>query len=146
MAHYVEGSLESMNTPTPSSPLVSVVVHTHNRPAMLAEALASVRAQTFEDYEIIVISNGESANARSASRAVAATCGARHFELDIGNASIARNCGIEHAKGEWIALLDDEDLWLPRKLEWQLAPLAYRTRRSARRTPLRDALWHVAQS
>jgi glycosyltransferase involved in cell wall biosynthesis len=121
MNHYVEGAFQSINTPTAALPLVSVVVPTHNRPDMLAEALASVRAQTFKDYEIIVISNGEGASARLASRAVAATCGARYFELDIGNASIARNCGIEQAKGEWIALLDDDDLWLPRKLEWQLS-------------------------
>jgi len=109
-----------MNTHTATLPLVSVVVPTHNRPDMLAEALASVRAQTFKDYEIIVISNGEGASARLAST-VAARYGARYFELDMGNASIARNRGIEHAKGEWIALLDDDDLWLPLKLEWQLS-------------------------
>jgi glycosyltransferase involved in cell wall biosynthesis len=120
MTHCVEGALHSMNTPTGVLPLVSVVVPTRNRPDMLADALASVRAQTFENYEIIVISNGEGANAQ-ATRAVAATCGARYFELGIGNASIARNCGIEHAKGEWVAFLDDDDLWLPRKLEWQLS-------------------------
>src|SRR5258707_1170448 len=56
-----------------SSPLVPVVIPTHNRPDMLAEALASVRAQTFTDYEIIVVSNGESDEARRAGReAVAA--------------------------------------------------------------------------
>jgi len=101
------------------SPLVSVVIPTHNRPDMLAEALASVRAQTFTDYEIIVISNGEGDETRRASRKIAAGC--VYLELDQGNVSTARNHGIAHAKGEWIALLDDDDLWLPKKLERQIA-------------------------
>src|SRR6266852_5744847 len=99
-------------------PLVSVVIPTHNRPQLLAEAIASVRAQTFTDYEIIVVSNGESADMRHASGMAAAGC--QYFELPRGNASAARNFGIAHATGEWIALLDDDDLWLPEKLERQL--------------------------
>jgi len=101
------------------SPLVSVVIPTHNRPAMLAEAIASVRAQTFSDYEIIVVSNGESDDMRRASREAAAGC--VYLELKEGNVSAARNFGVISAKGEWIAFLDDDDLWLPHKLERQLA-------------------------
>src|SRR5258707_14358159 len=99
--------------------LVSVIIPTHNRPEMLAEALASVRAQTFADYEIIVVSNGESANMRRASRHAAAGC--IHLELERGSVSAARNFGIARAKGEWIAILDDDDLWPPNKLERQVA-------------------------
>jgi glycosyltransferase involved in cell wall biosynthesis len=109
-------------------PSVSVIIPTHNRPAMLAEALASVRAQTFKDYEIIVVSNGENDNARKASREVVANhhCRyaahyVRYFELRDGNVSAARNFGIANANGEWIAFLDDDDLWLPTKLERQVA-------------------------
>ncbi len=101
-------------------PLVSVVVPTHNRPGMLAEALASVRAQTFADYETIVVSNGESAEMRARSRAVAVRAGASWFGLDDGNVSAARNFGIERAAGEWIAFLDDDDLWHAEKLERQV--------------------------
>jgi glycosyltransferase involved in cell wall biosynthesis len=101
--------------------LISVVIPTHNRPEMLAEALASVRAQTFKDYEAIVISNGESEDSRRASREVAAAQGAAYLELSEGNVAAARNCGIERAKGEWIAFLDDDGLWLPNKLERQVA-------------------------
>lgn len=100
-------------------PLVSVVVPTHNRPEMLAEALASVRAQTFTDYEIIVVSNGEGARQRL-SYDVAQTYQARHYAWPEGNVSAARNFGIAVAKGEWIAFLDDDDLWLPSKLELQI--------------------------
>jgi glycosyltransferase involved in cell wall biosynthesis len=102
-------------------PLVSVVVPTHNRPAFLAEALASVRTQTFTDYEIIVVSNGENAATRRASREVAAAHNSRYFAVDEGNLPFARNFGAEQANGSWIAFLDDDDLWLPSKLERQIA-------------------------
>jgi len=108
-------------------PLVSVVVPTHNRPEMLAETLASVQAQTFVDYEIIVVSNGESPEMRGQSQAVTTLVDARWFALDEGNVSAARNFGIARAKGEWIAFLDDDDLWLPHKLERQVTE-AHRTR------------------
>src|SRR5258708_1108738 len=99
--------------------LVSVIIPTHNRPEMLAEALASVRAQTFADYEIIVVSNGESDDMRRASRGAASGC--VYLEVDRGNVSAARNFGVERAKGEWIAILDDDDVWPPNKLERQVA-------------------------
>jgi glycosyltransferase involved in cell wall biosynthesis len=102
-------------------PLVSVVVPTHNRPEMLAETLASIRAQTFTDYEIIVVSNGENAGMRDASHAVAIAHDSRYFALDDGNLPAARNFAIAQAAGEWIAFLDDDDIWLPLKLEHQLA-------------------------
>jgi glycosyltransferase involved in cell wall biosynthesis len=102
-------------------PLISVVVPTHNRPEMLAEALASVKAQTFTDYEIIVISNGESFELREQSRAIAVQYDAFWLALEKGNVSAARNFGIELAQGDWIAFLDDDDLWLPEKLGRQFA-------------------------
>lgn len=101
-------------------PLVSVVVPTRNRPEMLAEALASVRAQTFTDYEIIVVSNGESRLSRGESRAAASAHGARYFALRRGNISAARNHGVAQASGEWIAFLDDDDIWVPHKMTLQL--------------------------
>jgi glycosyltransferase involved in cell wall biosynthesis len=101
-------------------PAVSVVVPTHNRPEMLAEALASIRAQTFTDYEIIVVSNGESPDMRAQSQAVSRRAGASWFGLDTGNVSTARNFGVEQAAGKWIAFLDDDDIWLAEKLERQV--------------------------
>jgi glycosyltransferase involved in cell wall biosynthesis len=106
-------------------PLISVIVPTHNRPEMLADALASVREQTFKDLEIIVVSNGESADMRRASCEAAAGCA--YFSLDEGNVSSARNYGVSRATGAWIAFLDDDDIWLPTKLERQLA-MASRTK------------------
>jgi glycosyltransferase involved in cell wall biosynthesis len=101
-----------------TAPLVSVVVPTHNRPNMLAEALASVRAQTITDYEVIVVSNGEDDPDRS--RLAADACGAQFCVMPEGNVSAARNLGIKLATGAWIAFLDDDDLWFPDKLDLQL--------------------------
>jgi glycosyltransferase involved in cell wall biosynthesis len=103
-------------------PLVSVVVPTHNRPDMLAEALMSVRLQTFRDHEVIVVSVGESNEMRALSRACAARYGCGTvYELPEGNLSAARDFAVERAKGKWIAFLDDGDIWLPHKLERQFA-------------------------
>jgi glycosyltransferase involved in cell wall biosynthesis len=103
------------------APFISIVIPSHNRPDTLAEALASVRAQTFTDYEIIVVSNGESDGMRQQTRAVANAHRAQYFVLDEGSVSIARNFGLAKARGEWIAFLDDDDIWLPEKLARQLA-------------------------
>lgn len=100
-------------------PRVSAIVATRNRPQMLAQALDSVRRQTLSDLEIIVVSTGESADMRRASRAAAAGC--LYLALDEGNASWARNHAAARATAEWIAFLDDDDIWLPTKLERQLA-------------------------
>jgi glycosyltransferase involved in cell wall biosynthesis len=105
-------------------PLISVIIPTHGRPQMLAEALVSVRSQTYSDFEIIVVSNGANSEARSLTRSFARSHDARYFELHTGNLSIARNFGIEQAHGDWIAFLDDDDLWLPQKLEQQVSEAA----------------------
>jgi glycosyltransferase involved in cell wall biosynthesis len=104
-------------------PLVSVIIPTHNRPAMLASALASVREQTFKDYEVIVVSSDETA-LHATSRATAERFGAKFLWLFEEGVSRARNLGIEHARGEWIAFLDDDDLWFPDKLERQMLAAA----------------------
>jgi glycosyltransferase involved in cell wall biosynthesis len=101
-------------------PLVSIIIPTHNRPEMLAATLASTRAQTFTDYEVIVVSNGEKPEIQCRSRAITTANNAQWFALDQGNLSAARNFGIKQASGEWIAFLDDDDVWLPNKLERQL--------------------------
>jgi glycosyltransferase involved in cell wall biosynthesis len=98
-------------------PLVSVVIPTHNRPDMLREAIASVRAQTFTDYEIIAVCNG--ANPEDLAR-YAAIPDIALIVTDRKGIGLALNIGIEAARGEWIAFLDDDDLWEPNKLETQL--------------------------
>jgi hypothetical protein len=114
------GPCEASLAQRSSAPFISIIIPTHNRPQTLSDALASVRAQTFTDYEVIIISNGEDGEMRRQSRAVAAAHDAQYFALDKGNVSIARNFGIAKARGEWIAFLDDDDIWLAEKLAHQL--------------------------
>jgi glycosyltransferase involved in cell wall biosynthesis len=109
-----------------SSPLVSVVVPTRNRAELLARAVASVRAQTMQDLELIIVDDG-STDDTSAYLARLTMSDARvrvQRNAVGGGGSAARNAGIALASGRWVAFLDDDDEWLPAKLERQLAMLA----------------------
>jgi glycosyltransferase involved in cell wall biosynthesis len=102
-------------------PLISVVVPTFNRPDLVLRAVRSAAAQTMGDLEIIVVVDGrDDATARllgeMADPRLRVILPARH----LGNAD-ARNAGVAEARGRWTALLDDDDMWLPVKLERQLA-------------------------
>lgn len=91
--------------------LVSVVVPTKDRPAMLREALRSIRALEGEDvaFEILVGDNAGSAE----NRRIADEFGAVYSSTAVPGAAAARNVAMEHASGEFLAFLDDDDAWLP---------------------------------
>ena len=98
--------------------MVSVIIPTFDRGHMVGEAVASALAQETVALEVIVVDDGSSddsasllASFGSAIRAV--------FQAHAG-VSAARNNGIRAARGEWLAFLDSDDLWLPRKLPAQL--------------------------
>jgi glycosyltransferase involved in cell wall biosynthesis len=87
---------------------------------MLRRAIESVLAQTYYDYEIIVVSDASTDNT---GEIVAAFADDRIKFLEHSlhrGASAARNTGIREARGRYIAFLDDDDEWVPQKLEWQL--------------------------
>ena len=99
-------------------PLVSVVVPTRNRPAMLREALASIDGITRDGFEIetIVVDDAPSDDTSH----VAHEMKARYVRGSGRGASVARNAGIAAAQGEVIAFLDDDDAWLPGNLAPQM--------------------------
>lgn len=104
---------------------VSVVIPTYNRAALLPRAIASVQAQSVDVAEIIVIDDGSSDDTLTVLRSLATTePRLQVVERARGGANRARNAGVEAANGEWIAFLDSDDHWMPRKLEHQLAALA----------------------
>lgn len=99
---------------------ISVVIPTRGRPDSLAKALASVVGQTMPPAEIVVVADGPEEDTVAMLRD-SGIAGLRTIEIDVpGGASAARNAGVLAATGEWIAFLDDDDEWLPRKLERQV--------------------------
>ena len=109
---------------TANRPLVSVVIPTYHRAfAMLAQAIDSVREQTYAPTEVIVVSDNppDSDYAFAVAKGMAAYPDVRYIQLERNSgAPVARNRGIREARGELIAFLDDDDVWLPHKLELQV--------------------------
>lgn len=102
-------------------PEVSVVIPTRGRPKAVCDAVFSVLEQTFRDLEVIVVIDGSDFETR---RALIAISDMRlrviALEQSVG-ANEARNTGARAARSPWVALLDDDDSWLPLKLERQMA-------------------------
>lgn len=99
---------------------VTVIVPTNRGGAYLDEAVASVRAQTAPVHEILLIDDGspEPGLANDAER-----LGIRYLRQPPSGLSVARNTGAEAAQGEWLAYLDDDDVWHPERMEEQLRAL-----------------------
>jgi glycosyltransferase involved in cell wall biosynthesis len=100
---------------------VSVVIPTRNRPELVRRAVESVLAQTYRDFEIIVVIDGPDPATESALRQMVDP---RLHVLPLPESlggSDARNAGIAASSGDWVAFLDDDDEWLPERLARQLA-------------------------
>jgi glycosyltransferase involved in cell wall biosynthesis len=104
------------------NPKVSVIIPTYNRATTVRNAIESVLGQTFTDLEVIVVDDGSSDDTGKILRE---TYGdrIRYFAQANQGVSAARNKGLAEARGEWIALLDSDDLWEKDKLEWQFKAL-----------------------
>jgi glycosyltransferase involved in cell wall biosynthesis len=98
--------------------MVSVVIPTFNRSRYLREAVESVLSQAgVDEVELIVVDDGSTDDTAAAMKAYADRL--RYVGKAHGGVSSARNEGIRHAKGEWLAFLDSDDFWLPGKLAAQ---------------------------
>ena len=102
-------------------PAVSIIMNVFNGAATLRAALQSALAQTFADWELIAWDDCSTDN--SAAIIAEFTDPRVHYFLAPQQTPLgqARDSAIHHAQGEWLAFLDQDDLWLPRKLELQLA-------------------------
>ncbi|PWB59924.1 MAG: hypothetical protein C3F18_00405 [Nitrosomonadales bacterium] len=101
-------------------PRVSVIIPTHNRPSLLAEALASLLAQTFSDWEAVIVDDASSPPVSVGDKD--ARIHVLHHNASQGGAA-AKNTGIKSATGEILAFLDDDDLYAPQYLERALGIL-----------------------
>jgi glycosyltransferase involved in cell wall biosynthesis len=100
-------------------PVVSVIIPTYNRWPMVAEAIESVLAQSYRFFEVIVIDDGS--NDGTAERLAQYGASIRLVSRPRSGVAAARNCGVGIAQGRYVAFLDSDDLWLPKKLEIQTA-------------------------
>ena len=127
------------------TPLVTVVIPTRRRPALVMRALRSVLAQTHTALDVIVVLDGPHPDTR---RALDGCHDQRQPVTQTpapAGAGAARHQAAVGAKGAWIAFLDDDDEWLPDKIARQLAAAGGRevlvTCRSLVRTPAGEELW-----
>jgi glycosyltransferase involved in cell wall biosynthesis len=106
---------------TPANPLISVVIPTRNRAPLLLRAVRSALEQTLREIEIIVVIDAEEGSQSFDAIIRLDDCRIRCIVLEKqAGGSEARNIGIRDARSAWIALLDDDDEWLPAKLETQM--------------------------
>lgn len=129
-----------------AAPLVSVVIPTRGRPALLGRAIDSALRQTVAGLEVVVVVDGpDPETAAALERVTDARVRVIQNETSLGGGQ-ARNLGVRAARAPWVAFLDDDDEWLPRKLERQLAlaqrhPEAIVSCRLIARSPLGDSVW-----
>lgn len=103
--------------------MISVIIPAFNRAGLLPRALKSVLDQSFSDIEVIVVDDASTDDTQQVIAAMADDR-IRCIRLDSNcGACTARNIGVQHARGEWIAFQDSDDEWLPGKLEKQFAQL-----------------------
>ena len=98
---------------------ISVVIPARNSALHLAETVASVQAQTLRVQAIIIVDDGS----QDGTAQLAATLGdtVRVIRQDHAGAAQARNTGVAQVETEYLAFVDSDDVWLPQKLEWQMA-------------------------
>jgi glycosyltransferase involved in cell wall biosynthesis len=111
-----------------TSPQLSVIIPTYNRATLLPRTIESVLQQTYSDYEIVVVDDGsrdrtEERLAELLKEKPAVEERIRYFFQRNQGKSVALNRGLLEARGEWIAFLDSDDLWLPTKIEEQFRAL-----------------------
>jgi glycosyltransferase involved in cell wall biosynthesis len=98
---------------------VSVIIPTYNRATWVTEAVVSVLAQTYRDFELLVVDDGSSDGTLAALASFGSQVKVLRREERRG-VSAARNLGATAATGNWLAFLDSDDLWLPDKLARQV--------------------------
>ena len=102
-------------------PTVSVIIPTYNSARYVTAAVESVLAQTYKDFEILVIDDGSTDETELVMDKYQAPV--RYLRQTNGGVSVARNHGIAESRGHYVAFLDADDVWLPHKLERQLTSL-----------------------
>ncbi len=119
---------------------ISIIVPHFNRPAFLTQCLQSIHAQTFTDWHCYIVDDGSSGSSFKECLGLFSYWSGKDSRFQVihtphQGVSAARNTGILASRGQWIALLDSDDLWETRKLEYQLADIETNT----------FPLWHTEE-
>jgi len=101
-------------------PKVSVIVTTYNRKEYLTETIQSILNQTYQDFELIVVDNYSNYDFKALIESFHSDKITAFQNYNNGIIAVNRNIGISHAKGEYVAFCDDDDIWIYSKLEIQL--------------------------
>jgi glycosyltransferase involved in cell wall biosynthesis len=103
--------------------LVSIIIPTYNRADLIGETIQSVIDQSYKSWELIIVDDGSTDDSKNYITKFKDER-IRYYTIEhCGILGKVRNVGISHAKGDYIAFLDSDDLWLPQKLEYQLTLL-----------------------
>ena len=86
----------------------SIIIPAHNSASYIRKALDSIKAQTFKDYELIVVCDSCTDN----TQAIAEEYGATTVKVGYGRDGLTRNEGLARANGEYVLFMDDDDWWL----------------------------------
>ena len=101
-------------------PLISIIIPTYNRPALLKKAIQTVLDQTYKNLEIIIVDDTSTLNNQKTIKCFDKKTVTYLKNKTRSGAPYSRNVGIKNAKGRFIAFLDDDDEWMSEKLEKQL--------------------------
>lgn len=102
--------------------LVSIIMPSYNTANYIEASIESVRHQTYENWELIIVDDCSTDNTDEIVKPLLSDARIRYLKNEKNSgAAISRNRALREAKGKWIAFLDSDDLWLPEKLEKQVA-------------------------
>ena len=119
-ANHLAQLKASTATPHDAVPTVSVIIPAYNIAPYIAASLESVFNQTFTDFEVVVVNDGSPDTAEFERELHDYLDRIVYLKQENGGASVARNTGLKVARGEFVAFLDGDDLWLPNYLEEQM--------------------------
>jgi len=105
------------------NPLISVIIPAYNKGELIKETIDSVLAQTYSNFEIILVDDGSIDNTAEVVRSIKDSRLKYHYQPNSGLPAKPRNKGVALSNGEYIAFLDHDDVWLAQKLEKQLLAL-----------------------
>lgn len=107
-----------------SEPLVSIIMPAYNAEKYLADAIRSVLAQTFKNWELVIVDDGSTDGTRETAQSFSSQDGRiKYVSQPNRKLANARNTGIKNSSGDLVAFLDSDDLWLSHKLEAQIATM-----------------------